>query len=222
MAIFNPSIYKDISGSVGNVTSYKIGKTQIARAKTRFMKDAKTPKQLQQRARLRLITRLRRNFIAILKTGYCTSSGKTCTNCFTRDNIGKVNAEDWDHPTLDLLTLSLSDGNLRLPLMEAEVNAEKRLVAFRWKKQPLMPFMAKSDQLVGAVYERTEERSRLVKLGSRGESGEKTWTPPADWDMSQLVVYGFAVSENGQDASGTLGLIETEKTDTSVFDTENI
>ena len=139
MAIFNPSIYKDISGSVGNVTSYKIGKTQIARAKTRFMKDAKTPKQLQQRARLRLITRLRRNFIAILKTGYCTSSGKTCTNCFTRDNIGKVNAEDWDHPTLDLLTLSLSDGNLRLPLMEAEVNAEKRLVAFRWKKQPLMP-----------------------------------------------------------------------------------
>lgn len=222
MAIFNPSIYKDISGSVGNVTSYKIGKTQIARAKTRFMKDAKTPKQLQQRARLRLITRLRRNFIAILKTGYSTSSGKTCTNCFTRDNIGKVNAEDWDHPTLDLLTLSLSDGNLRLPLMEAEVNAEKRLVAFRWKKQPLMPFMAKSDQLVGAVYERKEERSRLVKLGSRGESGEKTWTPPADWDMSQLVVYGFAVSENGQDASGTLGLIETEKTDTSVFDTENI
>ena len=208
MAIFNPSIYKDISGSVGNVTSYKIGKTQIARAKTKFMKDAKTPKQLQQRARLRLITRLRRNFITILKTGYC-SSGKTCTNCFTRDNISKVNAKDWDHPTLDLLTLSLSDGNLRLPLMEAEVNAEKRLVAFRWKKQPLMPFMAKSDQLVGAVYERKEERSRLVKLGSRGESGEKTWTPPADWDMSQLVVYGFAVSENGQDASGTLGLLET-------------
>ena len=50
MAIFNPTIYKDISGSVGNVTSYKVGKTQIARAKTGFMKDAKTPKQLQQRA----------------------------------------------------------------------------------------------------------------------------------------------------------------------------
>ena len=165
MAIFNPSIYKDISGSVGNVTSYKIGKTQIARAKTRFMKDAKTPKQLQQRARLRLITRLRRNFIAILKTGYCTSSGKTCTNCFTRDNIGKVNAEDWDHPTLDLLTLSLSDGNLRLPLMEAEVNAEKRLVAFRWKKQPLMPFMAKSDQLVGA--ERRKKSSCKTRLPGR-------------------------------------------------------
>ena len=222
MAIFNPTIYKDISGSVGNVTSYKVGKTQIVRAKTGFVKDAKTPKQLQQRARLSLITKLRRSFITILKTGYCTSSGKTCTNCFTRDNIGKVNAEDWDHPTLDLLTLSLSGGNLRLPLMEVDVNVEKRLVTFRWKKQPLMPFMAKSDQLVGAVYERIEQKSRLVELGTRRESGEKTWTPPTDWDMNQLTVYGFAVSENGQDASGTLGLIETEKTETSVSDTENI
>ena len=222
MAIFNPTIYKDISGSVGNVTYYKVGKTQIVRAKTGFVKDAKTPKQLQQRARLSLITKLRRSFITILKTGYCTPSGKTCINCFTRDNIGKVNAEDWDHPTLDLLTLSLSGGNLRLPLMEVDVNVEKRLVTFRWKKQPLMPFMAKSDQLVGAVYERIEQKSRLVELGTRRESGEKTWTPPTDWDMNQLTVYGFAVSENGQDASGTLGLIETEKTETSVSDTENI
>lgn len=53
MAIFNPTIYKDISGSVGNVTSYKVGKTQIVRAKTGFVKDAKTPKQLQQRAQIK-------------------------------------------------------------------------------------------------------------------------------------------------------------------------
>lgn len=222
MAIFNPTIYNDISGSVGNVTSYKVGKTQIARAKTGFMKDAKTPKQLQQRTRLSLISKLRRNFITILKTGYCTPSGKTCINCFTRDNISKVNAEDWNHPTLDLLTLSLSGGNLRLPLMEADVNVEKRLVTFRWKKQPLMPFMAKSDRLMGAVYERIEQKSRLVELGIRRESGEKTWTPPTDWDMDQLTVYGFAISENGQDASGTLGLTKTKKMEAPVSDTGNI
>lgn len=87
-----------------------------------------------------------------------------------------------------------------------------------------MPFMAKSDQLVGAVYERKEERSRLVKLGSRGESGEKTWTPPADWDMSQLVVYGFAVSENGQGTRRVLpgALLKQKRRIPSVFDTENI
>ena len=56
MAIFKPTIFQDISGSVGNVTSYKVGKTQIARGKPGFVKDAQTPEQLKQRARLSLIT----------------------------------------------------------------------------------------------------------------------------------------------------------------------
>ena len=43
MAIFKPTIFQDISGSVGNVTSYKVGKTQIARGKPGFVKDAKNP-----------------------------------------------------------------------------------------------------------------------------------------------------------------------------------
>ena len=87
MAIFKPTIFQDISGSVGNVTSYKVGKTQIARGKPGFVKDAKTPEQLKQRARLSLITKLRRRFLKVLSVGYCSPSGKVCANCFTRDNI---------------------------------------------------------------------------------------------------------------------------------------
>jgi len=48
-----------------------------------------------------------------------------------------------------------------------------------------------------------------VELGTRGTNGEKEWPLPEDWDVNRLVVYGFAVSENGQNASGTLGLLET-------------
>lgn len=87
MAIFKPTIFQDISGSVGNVTSYKVGKTQIARGKPGFVKDAQTPEQLKQRARLSLITKLRRRFLKVLSVGYCSPSGKVCANCFTRDNI---------------------------------------------------------------------------------------------------------------------------------------
>ncbi len=107
MAIFKPTIFQDISGSVGNVTSYKVGKTQIARGKPGFVKDAQTPEQLKQRARLSLITKLRRRFLKVLSVGYCSPSGKVCANCFTRDNIHKVNAEDAENPTVDLLTLAL-------------------------------------------------------------------------------------------------------------------
>ena len=100
MAIFKPTIFQDISGSVGNVTSYKVGKTQIARGKPGFVKDAQTPEQLKQRARLSLITKLRRRFLKVLSVGYCSPSGKVCANCFTRDNIHKVNAEDTENPTV--------------------------------------------------------------------------------------------------------------------------
>ncbi len=211
MAIFKPTIFQDISGSVGNVITYKIGKTQIARGKPGFVKDAKTLEQLKQRARLSLITKLRRRFLKVLSVGYCSSSGKVCANCFTRDNIHKVNVEDVENPTIDLLTLSLSSGELRLPLIKAEVDKEKRLVIFQWEQQPLMPFMAKEDRLIGVIHEREEMKSRLVELGTRGKSGEKAWYLPKDWNVNQLVVYGFAVSENGQNASDTLGLITTNR-----------
>ena len=120
-----------------------------------------------------------------------------------------MNAEEAENPTVDLLTLSLSGGGLRLPLIEAKVDKEKRRVSFQWKQQPLMPFMAKEDRLMGVIHEREEKKSRLVELGTRGTSGEKEYPLPEDWDVNRLVVYGFAVSENGQTASGTLGLLET-------------
>ena len=167
MAIFKPTIFQDISGSVGNVTSYKVGKTQIARGKPGFVKDAKTPEQLKQRARLSLITKLRRRFLKVLSVGYCSPSGKICANCFTRDNIHKVNADDVENPTINLLSLSLSGGGLRLPLIEAKVDKEKRRVSFQWQQQPLMPFMAKEDRLMGVIHEREEKKSRLVELGTR-------------------------------------------------------
>ena len=74
-----------------------------------------------------------------------------------------------------------------------------------------MPFMAKEDRLIGVIHEREEMKSRLVELGTRGKSGEKAWYLPKDWNVNQLVVYGFAVSENGQNASDTLGLITTNR-----------
>ena len=213
MAIFNSALFKGISGCVGNVIPYKLGKRQIARGKPGFINDAKTEKQLKQRTKIRTITKLRRNFVSTLKVGYCTSSGKECANRFIQDNVQKVNADDLSFPTIDLLTLSLSGGNLQIPLIAAEVDEENRLVIFHWEKQPLMPFMAKDDRLMGTILEREEQKSRLIELGFRGESGEKRWTPPTDWNMKQLTVYGFAVSKNGKNASTTLGLIETKERD---------
>ena len=207
MAIFDPTIFQGLSGSVGNVTAYKLGDKHVARGKAIVIKDAKTLAQLKQRERMRVVTALRRGFIVVLEAGYCSASRKVCSNCFVRDNIGKVEVDDDMNVTLDLLSLSLSGGELNIPRVGAEIEANERQVLFRWERQPLMPRAAKDDRLFGVVYERVLQRSRLVELGTRGESGELAWMLPEEWDAGQLVVYGFAASANGRKASGTLGIL---------------
>lgn len=106
-----------------------------------------------------------------------------------RDNIGKVEVDDELNATVDLLSLSLSAGELGMPRIGAEVG--ERQVVFRWERQPLMPRLAKDDRLFGAVFERVLQRSRLVELGMRGESGELAWTLPEDWNPGS---WSFTVS----------------------------
>lgn len=66
MAIFDPTIFQGLSGSVGNVTAYKLGDKHVVRGKAIVIKDAKTLVQLKQRERMRVVTALRRSFITVL------------------------------------------------------------------------------------------------------------------------------------------------------------
>lgn len=56
MAIFESTIFENLSGTVGNVTSYKLKDKQVARAKIFSRKDAKTLQQLKQRTRMKTIS----------------------------------------------------------------------------------------------------------------------------------------------------------------------
>lgn len=209
MAIFDSAIFQNMSGSVGNVTTYKLGDKQVARSKPFGKKNSKTLGQLQQRLRMKILLKLRRGFVSVLPVGYCTTSGKVCVNRFVKDNMKKVEVDEDLNVTLDLLTLSLSGGELALPRVSAEIDTEGRRVMFRWDKQPLMPYMYKDDSLHGVVYESGKARSRCVVLGTRGVSGELAWELPKDWDAGKLVVYGFAVSADGKKASGTIGVTKS-------------
>ena len=206
MAKFVSVVFRDLSGSVGNVTSYVLDGAQVVRSKPLLVRDAKSLAQLKQRERMKVINKLWRRFANALMVGYCSPSAKVYSNCFVRDNMRKIQVDDELNAEVNLLELSLSATGLALPLIGAEIDPEGRRVVFSWKKQPLMPYMFKDDCLYGCVYETGKRRSRKVELGTRGVSGELAWTLPKDWDAGKLVVYGFAVSADGKRASGTLGI----------------
>ena len=211
MAIFESTIFENLSGTVGNVTSYKLKDKQVARAKIFSRKDAKTLQQLKQRTRMKTISLFKHHLTPILASGFCTSSRKDASNRFLALNMGKVEVDDELNVTIDPLQLAISDGPLALPVIEAKIDHAGRRIIFRWKKQPLMPYMYKNDCLYGAIYETQMGRSRKVILGTRAEAGETTWELPKDWNSDHLVIYGFATTADGQKSSPTLGVLKSEE-----------
>ena len=54
------------------------------------------------------------------------------------------------------------------------------------------------------VLEGTMNRTKLVALRDRGESGSTSYALPEDWDASKVHVYCFATTKNGRSASDSL------------------
>jgi len=211
MAIFESTIFENLSGTVGNMTSYKLNDKQVVRAKIFVRKDAKSLKQLKQRTRMKTIALFRRHLAKTLLVGFCTSSKKEASNRFLSINMGKVEVDDELNVKIDLLQLAVSQGPLALPSIEAEVDHVARQIIFRWKKQPLMPYMYKDDHLHGVIYETKLGRSRNIFLGTRAEAGETTFDLPKDWNSHDLVIYGFATTADGLKSSPTSGILQTEE-----------
>ena len=160
---------------------------------------------------MKTISLFKHHLTPILPSGFCTSSRKDASNRFLALNMGKVEVDDELNVTIDPLQLAITDGPLALPVIEAKIDHAGRRIIFRWKKQPLMPYMYKNDCLYGAIYETQMGRSRKVILGTRAEAGETIWELPKDCNSHHLVIYGFATTADGQKSSPTLGVLKSEE-----------
>lgn len=58
MGKFKSVVFRDLSGSVGNVTSYVLDGAQVVRSKPLLVRDAKSLAQLKQRERMKVINKL--------------------------------------------------------------------------------------------------------------------------------------------------------------------
>ena len=70
MGIFNSYIFGKLRKSVGNVTTYELNGQQVARGKVVFKHDPKTPAQLEQRARMKMVRRLAREMTPAVREGF--------------------------------------------------------------------------------------------------------------------------------------------------------
>ena len=180
MAEFNSYLLGKAKKSVGNITLCYTKRKNIARAKVFSRKDNPTPEVLVQRAKLGLLVRMVRPFLPVLRKSFVGIGKGSASSAFVACNMKAV-------------TVAYDEEEESFQFMQ-EVQPEEDGYAFF------------DDRVYGVLYETERNRSRLVVLKNRGESGITSYALPDEWDASKVEVYAFALQKNGRAASDSVHL----------------
>lgn len=103
---------------------------------------------------------------------------------------------------IDYDKLRVAAGALITPTLTIEVDEENRTVAFEHQEFPLNTIgRLLDDKIYGVLFYPPNHRCRVVELGARGETFNVKVSFPEDAQAAGLVVYVFATTVDGKDAS---------------------
>lgn len=207
MAEFNSYLLGKAKRSVGNITLCYTRRKNIAKAKVFSRKDNPTPEILDQRARMKTLVSLSQRMIPVIRKGFAGIGHGTTSNAFVARNMGAVIVDEKHAGTVDFDLLKVAAGMLYPPKVAVVYNAESQKYVFEQGMQEEEDgFALQDDKVYGVLYETVLERTRLVTLRDRGESGSTTYTLPEDWNNENVKAYCFATSKNGRQASDSRAL----------------
>ena len=194
MGIFNSYIFGKLRKSVGNVTTYELNGQQVARGKVVFKHDPKTPAQLEQRARMKMVRRLAREMTPAVREGFPGATLGEKYNRFVQRNIGLLGVDEQGNMGFAPEQLQLSSGETAAPDVSASQQA-----------QPLRPSMPDDDRVFGAVLPLDgKDFVKVFPLLLRGESGTTEIALPEGMKGARLAVYAFTMGANGKKAGQTV------------------
>lgn len=108
---------------------------------------------------------------------------------------------------IDYDKLRVAAGALVTPILTIEVDEENRAVAFEHQKFPLNTIgRLLDDKIFGVLFYPLNHRCRVVELGVRGETFNVKVNFPEEAQVAGLVVYVFATTATGKDASNSVCL----------------
>lgn len=207
MAEFNSYLLGKARRSVGNITLCYTRSKNIAKAKVFSRKDNPTPEILDQRARMKALVSLSRMMIPVIRKGFVGIGNGTTSNAFVARNMGAVNVDEKHVATIDFEVLKMAVGILYPPKVTVSYATENEKYMFEQEMQEKEDGFTLSDDKVYAVlYETVLNRTKLVSLRDRGESGSTSFALPEDWDNLNVKAYCFATSKNGRQASDSRAL----------------
>lgn len=111
--------------------------------------------------------------------------------------------------SVDYGRLCVAAGQLTPPVVSAEACPERRKVVFTSPGSPMESIDCfADDKIYGVVIDPSERVCRFQEIGVRGESFTTEVDFPQDATVQHLVVYAFATSADGKEASDSVCLLK--------------
>lgn len=167
---------------------------------------SKTPKQLDQRSKMKEAVRLCKAFNAAIHLGYPEIPVDfTEWNAFVSVNMGAISVNDAKEVVVDFESLLVAKGSLE-PAEEVQVekDAEAHTLSFTHLVESFGYGMNEDDQLYAVVLEQQKMRSRVYPLNERRDDAPAVVNVLPSWGMDNLLVYVFFLSADGRKASDSV------------------
>lgn len=187
------------SGKLGSSVFSVTSGTQIVRQYQPVVTNPSTAKQVNNRARLKLMSQLSAvmaDVIAIPKNGM-----QSARNIFVQENYKITSAEN-GQATVDLSAIALTKGGMQIPAVIAERNADTSID---------VALAMKADQLVSRVvyimfYRNNQGELQLADsavVETAGDDGTFPWS--FGYQQQDVIVYAYGIFDKNSMATASFG-----------------
>lgn len=196
------SLYGKTTGKIGSIVFSTSGGETIAREYNPNVSNPSTPAQVNQRARMKLMSQLSAALspvIAIPKKGLVSSR-----NQFTKLNFDKSMAKD-GIAQVSYENLQLTNGNLGLPTIEATRTQGSGIVVSLSEDAT-----ASVDRVVYILYRKTsEERLQFVaSVISEAAGANGTFNASLPYTEGDIVLYAYGMRDTSESAKAKYGTMQ--------------
>jgi hypothetical protein len=201
MSLAQNSLTGPMKNSMGNFTMYTYKGMNIVRSKAFTIKDPKTEKQLNMRARMSEIAVTYRKFSPIIDLGFPErEEQQSPQNMFVSANFKTAFVMADTVQVLSYPLMMLAKGSLpRVTIPEATTDAEG--ITLKYDAGALLPDVTASDEIIACALLLTDELLMIRQFIGHEPIGTLQLKHPALQTDEVVCCYVFVRSRDGQKAS---------------------
>jgi len=208
MAKFNQGILGGFSGRVGNVVGGSWKGINYMRTRAASHKDARTGKQVNQRARFALGMDFLRPMKAYLREGYISEAHRCSTfNAALSYTVKTAVEGDFPKQKINYAKVLVSRGSL-VPVADASASLSNGKVLFKWTDNSGLGDALATDVAMPLVYNITKGIVISDANGGLRSNGKTELTLPGNWTGDTLLLYLGMMSTDGKMPANSIYLSE--------------